>query len=48
MLPLMVKHPAAAAPGHGSSVTGVPFCCSAVVPISTAVGVAVLVPLTTT
>jgi hypothetical protein len=43
-----VKHPGAAAAGHGNRVTGVPACCSAEVPISTAVGLARLDPLRAT
>ena len=48
VLPLTVKHPGAAAPAQGRRVTGVPACCWAVVPISMAVAVAMLLPSTVT
>src|ERR1700722_11254700 len=47
-LPLTVKHPAAEPDAHGSSTTGVPACCWAVVPISIAVAPEMLVPDTVT
>jgi hypothetical protein len=48
VFPTIVKQPGAAAPGQGKSVTGVPACCSALVPISTAVGATVLEPVEVT
>ena len=45
---LTVKQPAAGPDGHGSRTTGVPACCSAVVPISIAVAPVRLLPPTVT
>src|ERR1044072_9631764 len=46
--PLTVKQPVVAPPLHGNSVTGVPACCSAVVPISIAVAPVMFEPLIVT
>jgi hypothetical protein len=49
VVPDWVKHPVAGVfDGHGSRTTGVPAACSAAVPISTAVALAVLVPVRVT
>ena len=47
-LPLLMKHPVVTPEGQGSRTTGVPACCSAMVPISIAVALEMFVPLTVT